>query len=122
LRKREDPYWDRFPVQRGLFFAVIEDPKEGELRVAFIVDHPEYSGRVFHSLAEHKPEIERLLRQGTELDMGEPDSFHRQLFIRRRADLTDRVRWPEYQAWTVEHLIRLRRALRPHLRQVLSQL
>lgn len=122
LRKREDPYWDRFPVRRGLFFAVLEDVQARELRIAFIVDHPEYSGRVLQVLAEHRPEIERVLRVPTELDLGKKGSLRRELYIRRPADLTDRWYWPQYHAWTVEQLIRLRRVLRPHLNRALSQL
>lgn len=122
LRKREDPYWDRLPVRRGLFFAALENPEARDLRVSFIVDHPEYSGRVLQTLAEHRPEIDRVLRLGTGLDMGEKDSLRRELFVRRTADLTDRFYWPEYHGWVVEQMIRLRRALRPHLHRALSQI
>lgn len=122
LRKREDPYWDRFPVRRGLFFAVLEDRRAGHLRVSFIVDHPEYSGRVLQMLAEHQPEIERCLRRPTGLDVGDGDSLRRELFVRRPAEITDSMFWPHYHAWSVEQLLRLRRALRTHLNRALSQL
>lgn len=80
---------------------------QGILRAELVIDN-EHSRYFFEKLGAERPEIERQFG-GPLVWNSAPDVRMARIYVRRLADLEDKVAWPEYFRWLSDNLERLQK-------------
>lgn len=119
-------HWLTHPIGRsGCHFSSVASTWDseanrygGELRVELVLTD-ENSKSYFSQLEVQRNEIEK--------ELGEPLRWHNpadrrmcRMYVRRSAEITDRTKWPEYQAWLRSKLEVFQRVLGPRVKVLVS--
>jgi hypothetical protein len=106
----------RLAAVASLYDSVAETYDSHELRAEIVLESPK-SKAEFAKLECEKAKIED--------ELGEPLTWHNpedkrmcRIYLRKTALLTDRSRWPEYDAWLLDKLESLHRVFAPRVKQL----
>ena len=111
-RKSTYDHWMNLPIGSSDCHIVIDQiQKRNELIVELYIDNDK---ELFHSLHEHKDEIEKDL--GFSLDWRElPERKASRIITMKKAKLNNKDKWPEQFDWLIDTVLKMRAAFKKHL-------